>query len=393
MRHLVIAFASVILLASCDSQSPVEDSGLNISPSSNADAGSSYSNSVGDIWISYQTIPRPLGSGNLSDAIAYLDADADGDTDIFLGTGEYLSQTEVNSFLAVNDGSGIFSPDESAFTNGPPPATHARKSLVADFDGNGLDDVMILDHGFDAQPFPGNQPKLVLQSSSGQFTWSRIEAQTGFHHGGAAGDVDNDGDIDVFVGGFDPILLINDGSGSFTSNSNRFSGSIQKIFSAELIDVDRDGYLDILAGAHERDNDVTSIYWGGSNGNYSDSRRTVIPAAGSFGAVLDFDVVDINSDGLLDIIINRTRDGDDGPGQGFYQGQYTQLLVGSSVRNYDDQSLQRIDVPGGDADNWFPWIRVFDFNSDGNIDFGSDDSGKGYQYLNDGSGNFTRVQG
>lgn len=390
MTRVTLPLVIVLLLAGCDSATTEEPDSLNISPAVNADAGSSYSNSMPDIWIPYWDIPFGGDNGDLRDAVAYLDADGDGDTDIFLATGQYLLQGEVNSLLAINDGSESFTIDNGAFSNGPPPATHARKSLVADFDGNGLDDIMILDHGYDSNPYPGSQPKLVLQTSIGQFSWSRVDFQTGFHHGGAAGDVDNDGDIDVFVGGFEPFFLLNDGTGNFEYTRERFTGNIQKIFAAELIDVDDDGYLDLLVGAHERDGDRTAIYWGGSTGYYTDAARTSIPSVSNFGAVLDFDLIDVNGDGENDIVVNRTRDGDDGPNRGFYQGQFTQLLTGSASRSFDDQSGQLIDNAGGDDDSWFPWVRVHDINDDGVMDFGSDDASHGYMYLGNGDGTFTR---
>ena len=132
-----------------------------------------------------------------------------------------------------------------------PPATHARKTLVADFNGDALMDMFVLDHGFDSSPFPGSDPKLIIQNTAGSFTWSKLTDQTGFHHGGAAADIDNDGDIDVFVGGFEPFFFINDGSAGFTKVDDRFDGSIGKVFAAELIDVDEDGFVDLLLGAHE----------------------------------------------------------------------------------------------------------------------------------------------
>lgn len=184
-----------------------------------------------------------------------------------LATGEFLLQGEVDSELFLNDGAENFTHDVTPFGGDVPPATHARKSLVADFNGDLRDDILVLDHGFDADPFPGSTPKLIIQDSPGVFSWSRLTDQTGFHHGGAAGDVDNDGDIDVFVGGMSPLLFINDGFAGFGMVTNRFGGGIDKIFSAELIDVDQDRFLDLLAGAHERDGDQASVFWGSSTGS------------------------------------------------------------------------------------------------------------------------------
>lgn len=386
---------SVVLVASVaacgESTTAPEPVDQNISPSSNADAGSSYQNSLTDAWIAYSALPRPASGGAaLGDAIAYLDADGDGDTDVFMATGEYLSEGDHDSELFLNDGSYTFTYDVAAFGGSPPPATHARKSLVADFDGNGRDDVLILDHGFDSHPFPGSEPKLVLQDSPGSFSWQRLSDQTGFHHGGAAGDVDNDGDIDVFIGGFDPFFYVNDGSGGFSKVDDRWDGSMAKVFSAELIDVDQDGYLDLLVGAHERDGDQTAVYWGNSTGAYGASDRTLVPQVAQLGAVLDFEAADVDGDGDRDLILNRTRDGDDGAAGGFYNGRLTQLVLHDGSRAFIDATGQ-IDAPGTGSDPWFPWLRTVDLNQDGDLDIVPDDAGIGYVWVNDGAGMFTRT--
>lgn len=393
MTRLTPLVALVAVLCACgDTTGPEDttsDTDLDIAPSTNADAGSSYLNTLTDAWIAYSSLPRPAGAPRLGDAIGYLDANGDGDTDVFLATGIYLDEGETDSELFLNNGSYAFTHDLSPFGGDVPQATHARKSLVADFDGNGHDDVFVLDHGFDAAPFPGSQPKLVMQDAAGSFSWRKLTDQTGFHHGGAAGDIDNDGDIDVFVGGFEPFFYINDGSASFTKVDDRFGGSIQKVFSAELIDVDRDGYLDLLVGAHERDGDQTAIYWGNSRGAYDDSDRTVLPSASPMGAVLDFDAQDLDGDSDRDLVLNRTRDGDDGGNGGFYVGRLTQLLVHDGSRGFVDQT-SAIDQPGTGSDQWFPWLRTVDFDQDGDLDIVPDNADVGYVWENDGSGSFTR---
>lgn len=390
-------FLLLLIIVGCGSSGGGDNSStsivnLNITASENADKDSSYSNSKPTIHVKYSSIifPRPAGTGDLFDAIAYLDADGDGDTDIFLATGEFLSQEEVNSILYINDGAQNFTSSTIEFGNNMPVATHTRKSIVSDFNNDGLKDIFVFDHGFDSFPFPGNQPKLILQNSVGSFTWSKLSDQTGFHHGGSAGDIDNDGDVDIFVGGFDPFFFINDGNANFTKVDNRFDNSIEKIFTAELIDIDQDGFIDLLVGASERDGNNTTIYWGSTSGAYSKKISTIIPATPFFGAVLDFDAEDIDSDGDRDLIINRTRDGDDGLNKGFYEGRTIQLLINNGERLFTDATIN-IDKPGGDSDEWFPWIRAQDIDKDGDIDFFPDDADKGFIYLNNGQGIFTQT--
>ena len=175
-----------------------------------------------------------------------------------------------------------------------------------------------------------------------------------------------------------------------TKVDDRFDLSIGNVFSAELIDVDQDGFVDLLVGAHERDGDQTSVYWGSATGSYSSSLRTIVPAVTSFGAVLDFEAEDVDGDGDRDLVLNRTRDGDDGPGSGFYQGRRTQLLLNDGSRGFTDVTSSQIDDPGTNMDGWFAWLRARDVDLDGDIDFVPDDAGLGFFYLNDGNGHFTK---
>ncbi len=399
IKPAVVTLVSFSLLA-CGGGSDGGSNGgsgsvVNLGTSAAADAnlGTSYSHAAKpSVWIDYSILTLP-GSANLRDAITYLDADQDGDTDIFMASGKFQSLTELTpgSMMYLNSGNDTsFTAAPDSFVNASaPPASHSRKSIVADFNGDSLDDILILDHGYDASPFPGENPKLVMQQSSGLFNWSKLP-EKGFFHGGAAADIDNDGDMDIFVGGFSPFFYINDGNATFTKKTDRFDGSISKVFSAELIDVDEDGFVDLLVGAHERDGDKTSIFWGSSAGSFSSAKRYVVPNVQYFGAVLDFDAEDIDNDGDRDLIINRTRDGNDGVGKGFYMGRTLQVLTNNGNRNFTDETATRVDNPGGDADNWFPWLRVQDADGDGNLDLASDDKGDGVAYLNDGLGNFSK---
>ena len=70
---------------------------------------------------------------------------------------------------------------------------------------------------------------------------------TGYGQGVATGDVDNDGDLDIYVTNVGPItLLLNDGAGVFTDASS--SAGVDHPgwgASASFLDVNADGLLDL----------------------------------------------------------------------------------------------------------------------------------------------------
>ena len=137
-----------------------------------------------------------------------------------------------------------------------------------------------------------------------------LDSIIGFHHGGASADIDADGDLDVFVteNFKGPFFLINDGNGSFMRDTVRIDGiGAEGIFTAELVDVDQDGYVDLLAAGHEyEDYFSTRILWGNSSGVFSTSNETILPAIQGLGIVVDIDVADTDADGDKDIVLNRT---------------------------------------------------------------------------------------
>ncbi|MEP0985593.1 VCBS repeat-containing protein [Ekhidna sp.] len=385
--RVLMTFIFICTLAcSKDDETSTQLADLGISASSNADEGSSYTNSKTDIRISYFSIPSGNNSGDLRDAIAYLDANGDGNTDVFVATGEFLLQGEVNSILAINDGQNNFTSSISEFNNNMPPATHARKTINCDFNGDALADLFVFDHGFDSDPFPGSNPKLIMQNSQGSFSWKKLTDQTGFHHGGAGADIDNDGDIDVFVGGFDPFFYINDGNANFEKVDNRFDRSMDNIFTAELIDVDKDGFVDLLLGAHEFEGDNTSIYWGSTTGSYSAELRSIITPVDGYGVILDLDAEDLNGDGFRDVVVNRTGGGN----ANFYQGSWIQILRNNGDRTFTDVTAGFVDDPGSATYPWFPWIRIQDIDGDGDLDIFPDNTDVGFRLMHTGTPYWSR---
>ena len=67
-----------------------------------------------------------------------------------------------------------------------------------------------------------------------------------------------------------------------------------------------------------------------------------------------------------------------------------QLVRHDGSRGFTDLTSSQIDDPGTDTDQWLPWLRGRDIDSDGDIDIVGDNVDRGFFYLNDGNGQFTR---
>ncbi len=152
-----------------------------------------------------------------------------------------------------------------------------RQLLVADYNNDNILDFYVADHGIGTHD--GVRDSYFLSQPSG--TW--VESSEThlshsnfvvFDHGGATGDIDNDGDMDVVITelasqerGTAFWCLINDGTGYLKKRRCGGTGAA----GLELADIDGDGDLDALVGAHEYDKynrNFTGIVWNNGNGDF-----------------------------------------------------------------------------------------------------------------------------
>ena len=356
------------------------------------DAGSSHTLQANYLNVDQQRI-RPAGRRGGIAAVVYADFNGDGHVDVFFAPSDGWQRDPIPAELYLNDGVGCFTLDESVLGANPPGRLAPRKALPGDFNGDGKMDVFVLDHGYDKPPFPGAAPYVILSSGDGYVLGSGLESFVGFQHGGASADIDSDGDIDVFITDLRsidaPFFLINDGNGSFALDTDRVDGLERKaLYTAELVDVDGDSHLDLLAGGHEYEvygNALpTQILWGDSTGTYSMGRATVLPAVIGHGVVVDIDVSDIDGDGDRDVVINRT--GDERTSD--YTGYYLQLVEQVSVRNFEDRTVELLHQNADPEADWIVWIRMCDCDADGDVDIVVDDAARNLIWKNDGTGTF-----
>ena len=335
-------------------------------------------------------IRRLNGQKGLIFAHTYGDFDGDGDEDFFVAPSYYNKNETTPVEIYFNDGDGSFRLDNSFFQGSIPELVHPRKAITGDFNGDGRLDIFVAGHGYDKPPFPGEAPVLLLSTENGLRQVEGLDHLVGFHHGAASADIDNDGDLDIFVTDLtNHFFLINDGDGVFSRDVEVLPSGFydDSIFTSELVDVDNDGYPDLLVSGHEFESEPegspTAIYWGNETGYYDGSRKTILPGVDGRGVIVDIDVGDLDGDGNEDIVLNRTVE------DPFYSGFYIQVLSGVGNRAFSDTTSQSIDFGAKEASNWIVWLRLVDINGDGYLDFTVDepeDTGIELLWLNDGSG-------
>src|SRR5437867_3250423 len=120
-----------------------------------------------------------------------------------------------------------------------------------DYDGDGNPDLYFVQSGPDPGA-PGPRPGNILYRNDGKGHFTDVTASahvgdTGYGMGCAAGDIDNDGDEDLFVANFGPdVLYRNNGDGTFTEVGQK-AGVSNPLWStsAAFADYDADGWLDL----------------------------------------------------------------------------------------------------------------------------------------------------
>jgi hypothetical protein len=134
------------------------------------------------------------------------------------------------------------------------PETMGSGVAVFDYDGDGDPDVFFVDSG--AMPgYQGETPRSVLFRNEGAGRFVDVTARsgirvTGYGMGAAAGDVDGDGDPDLYITAFGPDQLFrNNGDGTFTDVTAKAGLGVlsRPLWStaAAFADTDGDGDLDL----------------------------------------------------------------------------------------------------------------------------------------------------
>jgi tetratricopeptide (TPR) repeat protein len=228
-----------------------------------------------------------------------------------------------------------------------------------DYDGDGhLDLYLVNGSTHDRRPGEGEPNQLYRGDGNGRFedvTAKAGVADRGWGYGVAVGDVDNDGDPDIYVTNYGPnVLYRNNGNGSFTDVTAQSGvGDTAWGVSVAFFDMEADGDLDLYVG------------------NYLDCGPGKVPRRGEtpFCAWKGIDVA-CGPRGLVprqDVVYRN--DGD---------GTFTDIT---------HQTGMWLDEP-----RYALGVVTADFDNDGDQDvYVANDSMQNSLWRNDGSGSFTDV--
>lgn len=250
---------------------------------------------------------------------------------------------------------------------------HATKILLGDFNNDSLPDIFSL---VAVDPPGGGFPTLtdnchLIYNSLSGFNKVLEFDDKGFWYSGCSGDIDKDGDLDIIMFNFHYLsngvkskILWNDGKGNFTSDVNGI-GDLAIVSGAELIDINHDGFLDLVI------NKTRPMYtpcpctyivdlvimWGNGKDFNINNSTSFINPTGFL--VDNIHATDLDGDGIDEIILA----GYDGMNTKFWLELYKsddkgKTFVNKTIQYFDNNiSTKRFDA-----------MRMQDIDNNGRID-------------------------
>lgn len=281
-------------------------------------------------------LPETMGGG-----VAFFDFDGDGDQDLLFVNGTGWTETALATTAALyeNDGAGRFA--EATEGSGLDAPFYGMGAAIADYDGDGWPDVYFTAVG---------RNRLFRNAGKGRFVDVTDLAGVGGSEANWSTcavwfDVENDGDLDLFVGnyvkwsreidfqlgstlvgvgraygqpmnfeGLFPRLFLNQGDGSFEDASefsgvrvaNRSTGVPEsKSLGAAAVDLNRDGWMDLVVANDTVRNFVFSNRWDGTFLEVGALTGIAYDAYGKARGAMGIDTARYREDGALAVGIGN----------------------------------------------------------------------------------------
>ncbi|QMW22717.1 FG-GAP repeat domain-containing protein [Sandaracinobacteroides saxicola] len=261
--------------------------------------------------------------------------------------------------------------DASAGLPVKPGQGHSMNVVVADVDGDRIDDLVI---AMERDP-----NRLLLGDGKGGFrdASDRLPRAARDSEESAVADLDGDGDLDIAVANEDdllPELYLNDGRGRFTDASERIRHRV-KANAVTAFDADGDKRPDLFFGGDK----VSSLWMGMGKGRFRDESVARLPA--TYGGTQDVSAGDLDGDGDPDLVLgNEDRNQiylNDG--RGLFALAPAEVLPRPAAGPEETRDALLFDADGdGDADLFFANTKLWNPNA----------VAQNRLLLNDGKGRF-----
>lgn len=335
---------------------------------------SSYDLRRSDLWVDCSKIYGELPQNTFNNNSIIADFNLDGYDDILMTFTNY-TETRFPIKIYYNDGSNQNFTTKNNDIKNNIGVMNARKGIVGDYNRDNKPDVIFAESGVDAPPFTGTYQSILISGENG-YEYKFLSDVIWFGHGVCSADFDNDGDLDVYftTPSEKLCLLVNKGNGIFINQPEKLIFPSYGVATCEMKDLNKDGFIDLIIGGHtfldDPNNHPARIFWG--NGvDFTEARSIQIPGIEGWDVIVDFNFADIDNDGVSEIIINRTGD----PKIGYYNGFRIQIIKTIDFKRYYDITTKVITDFTSTNIEWFPWLRTEDIDKNGLLDIFNTDKG------------------
>lgn len=262
-------------------------------------------------------VDEQLGGLNLISG----DPDNDGDWDALVLRGAWLLDYGLIRRSLLRNEAGSFT-DVTREVGLAEPAFPTQTATFADFDADGWLDLYVgHESRVEIEPGAPSYPSRLFRNREGRFedvTPAAGVANDRYAKGTAAGDADNDGDLDLYVSNIGLNRLYqNRGDGTFVdiAREARVTGKSERHFACWFFDLDQDGWLDLWVNGYQtRLDDMAShalgepfqaafpmVFANRRDGTFVDRAaelgltHPLLPMGANFG--------DLDNDGWLDVYL------------------------------------------------------------------------------------------
>jgi len=302
--------------------------------------------------------------------VAYADFNDDGFIDISYAINNGEETDYVTHFLALNDGNGGWKDGTSIISNSDYNALGSRKTIVGDFNGDKKPDVVRATGGHRNIDYP-----YIMLSSNEGYTFYSLGGYQRDSHTVSSGDIDNDGDLDLFFSGETSpggLFGINDGQANFNWIL-KWDGEVQEAGNSEMIDLNKDGNIDLIYGAKLDNSNIKglNILWGDGTGEFSFDNSSPIynnfksyrEDGSTVTAPDDLLFSDFDGDGYIDVVTVVINLDDNSSVMESFKGSSDYSFVNNTSEWFDNNNT----TATGCCDAWV-WLYFDDRDNNGSFD-------------------------
>lgn len=340
------------------------------------------------------------------------DFNGDGHTDYVFVTQVGYGSEPSPSLVALGNGKEQFVDGTLAvFKQIPMSVGGGGRTITTDFNQDGTTDILQLDFGIDAPPYPGGVNHLYLSSGSERTlidTSQILSQKKSLNHAASIGDMNGDSFPDVLVNSLSEgnVYYLSDAQGKLILRHDLMprpmkNGLPLTATSSGTIDANQDGYLDWVIGRWEADHSIPSsqILINDGKGNFSNAIPINLPASVvPLEVVLDAKEIDINHDGRPDLMLSVTHGGGSATSHddAYYNTAYIQLLINQGNGQFKDETALRLpaELANQQKKGWFMSLDAVDFDHDGFVDIiahGAGGKSSSIVLMNQGDGQFKQT--